>query len=149
MANEEGFITPEKYKSEWQDFYRPINIKRGTSTTTPVSSPNLAAESGIKVSVEKPDINVNIKKINDPNHNPFVKDADGNNTPYFNILSGTKFASSAIKHTNFKSMMGNVDKLDQPKKGKGDFFKQEQLSDEDNEMLNEIFKEKATKRTLH
>ena len=50
---------------------------------------------------------------------------------------------------SYLNLANDYDKLDQPKKGKGDFFKQEQLSDEDNEMLNEIFKEKATKRTLH
>ncbi len=114
MANEEGFITPEEYSSQFQDFYRPINIQAAPAPVAPAPLPDLAAQSGIKVKVEKPDINVNIKKINDSNHNPMVKDADGNDTPYFNVLSGTKFASSAIKHANFKSMAAGIDKVEQP-----------------------------------
>ena len=114
MANEEGFITPEEYSSQFQDFYRPINIQAAPAPVASAPLPDLAAQSGIKVKVEKPDINVNIKKINDSNHNPMVKDADGNDTPYFNILSGTKFASSAVKHANFKSMAAGIDKVEQP-----------------------------------
>ena len=50
---------------------------------------------------------------------------------------------------SYLNMANDYDKLDQPKKGRGGFFEREQLSDEDNEMLNEIFRDKATKRTLH
>ena len=50
---------------------------------------------------------------------------------------------------NYLHLASDYDKLDQPKKAKKGSFMREQLSEEDNEMLNEIFKDKATKRTLH
>ena len=50
---------------------------------------------------------------------------------------------------SYLNLAGDYDKLDQPKKAKKGSFMQEQISEEDNEMLNEIFRDKATKRTLH
>ena len=50
---------------------------------------------------------------------------------------------------NYTSLANDYDRLDQPKKAKKGDFIQEQISVEDNELLNEIFKDKITKRTLH
>lgn len=50
---------------------------------------------------------------------------------------------------NYTSLANDYDRLDQPKKAKKGAFIQEQISEEDNELLNEIFKDKITKRTLH
>lgn len=50
---------------------------------------------------------------------------------------------------NYANLAVDYDRLDQPKKAKKGDFIQEQISQEDNELLNEIFKDKITKRTLH
>ena len=50
---------------------------------------------------------------------------------------------------SYVSLAQDYDKLDQPRKAKKGSFLQEQISEEDNELLNEIFKDKMTKRTLH
>ena len=50
---------------------------------------------------------------------------------------------------NYTSLANDYDRLDQPKKAKKGAFIQEQISEEDNELLNEIFRDKITKRTLH
>ena len=50
---------------------------------------------------------------------------------------------------NYANLAFDYDRLDQPKKAKKGDFIQEQISQEDNELLNEIFKDKITKRTLH
>lgn len=50
---------------------------------------------------------------------------------------------------SYVNLANDYDRLDQPKKAKKGSFIQEQISEEDNELLNEIFKDKLTKRTLH
>ena len=58
-------------------------------------------------------------------------------------------AASGDMSKSYVSLAQDYDKLDQPRKAKKGSFLQEQISDEDNELLNEIFKDKMTKRTLH
>ncbi len=58
-------------------------------------------------------------------------------------------AASGDMSKSYVSLAQDYDKLDQPRKAKKGSFLQEQISEEDNELLNEIFKDKMTKRTLH
>ena len=51
---------------------------------------------------------------------------------------------------SYLNLAKEYDQLDSPKKSKTKIYHQERLDDEDNEMLNEIFKDsKQLKRTLH
>ena len=104
MANEEGFIKPEEYSSEWQNFYRPINIMAGTASTSATSPalPDLASQSGIQVSVDKPNVDNKINKISNT-------DEDVSN--HFNIFSlknsfktGTK-----LNENSYQNMMDAID----------------------------------------
>mgnify|MGYP003150787168 CR=1 FL=1 len=107
-------ITSEEYGKGFIDFYQPFEI---VDPTTPISSeplPDLGASTGIQTSVQKPDINVNIKKITDSNHNPTVMDADGKENPYFNVLTKSDFTGTAIKHVNYDAMTAGLDKVDKP-----------------------------------
>tara|TARA_B100001113_G_C20726850_1_gene456139 strand:+ start:101 stop:529 length:429 start_codon:yes stop_codon:yes gene_type:complete len=67
--------------------------------------------------------------------------------PKDKILTITKASDDMSK--NYVNLANDYDRLDQPKKAKKGAFIQEQISEEDNELLNEIFKDKFTKRTLH
>ena len=67
--------------------------------------------------------------------------------PKDKILTITKASDDMSK--NYVNLANDYDRLDQPKKAKKGAFIQEQISEEDNELLNEIFKDKITKRTLH
>ena len=67
--------------------------------------------------------------------------------PKDKILTITKASDDMSK--NYVNLANHYDRLDQPKKAKKGAFIQEQISEEDNELLNEIFKDKITKRTLH
>ena len=67
--------------------------------------------------------------------------------PKDKILTITKASDDMSK--NYVNLANDYDRLDQPKKAKKGDFIQEQISVEDNELLNEIFKDKITKRTLH
>ena len=67
--------------------------------------------------------------------------------PKDKILTITKASDDMSK--NYVNFANDYDRLDQPKKAKKGAFIQEQISEEDNELLNEIFKDKITKRTLH
>ena len=58
-------------------------------------------------------------------------------------------AASGDMSKSYVSLAQDYDKLDQPRKAKKGSFLQEQISEEDHELLNEIFKDKMTKRTLH
>jgi hypothetical protein len=107
-------ITSEEYGKGFIDFYQPFEI---VEPTTPISSeplPDLGASTGIQTSVQKPDINVNIKKITDSNHNPTVMDADGKENPYFNVLTKSDFTGTAIKHVSYDAMTAGLDKVDKP-----------------------------------
>jgi hypothetical protein len=61
----------------------------------------------------------------------------------------TIVSASGEMSKNYLHLANDYDKIDQPKKGKRGLFQQEELSEEDNEILNDIFKDKSTKRTLH
>ena len=51
---------------------------------------------------------------------------------------------------SYLNLAKEYDQLDSPKKSKTKIYHQERMNDEDNEMLNEIFKEsRGPKRTLH
>ena len=51
---------------------------------------------------------------------------------------------------SYLNLAKEYDQLDSPKKSKTKIYHQERLDDEDNEMLNEIFRDsKQPKRTLH
>ena len=67
--------------------------------------------------------------------------------PKDKILTITKASDDMSK--NYVNLANDYDRLDQPKKAKKGAFIQEQISEEDNELLNEIFRDKITKRTLH
>ena len=67
--------------------------------------------------------------------------------PKDKILTITKASDDMSK--NYVNLANDYDRLDQPKKAKKGAFIQEQISEEYNELLNEIFKDKITKRTLH
>ena len=67
--------------------------------------------------------------------------------PKDKMLTITKASDDMSK--NYVNLANDYDRLDQPKKAKKGAFIQEQISEEDNELLNEIFKDKFTKRTLH
>ena len=67
--------------------------------------------------------------------------------PKDKILTITKASDDMSK--NYVNLANDYDRLDQPKKAKKGAFIQEQISEEDNELLNEIFKDKIIKRTLH
>ena len=67
--------------------------------------------------------------------------------PKDKILTITKASDDMSK--NYVNLANDYDRLDQPKKAKKGAFIQEQISEEDNELLNEIFKDKIPKRTLH
>ena len=67
--------------------------------------------------------------------------------PKDKILTITKASDDMSK--NYVNLANDYDRLDQPKKAKKGAFIQEQISEEDNELLNEIFKVKISKRTLH
>ena len=67
--------------------------------------------------------------------------------PKDKILTITKASDDMSK--NYVNLANDYDRLDQPKKAKKGAFIQEQISEEDNELLNEIFRDKITTRTLH
>ena len=67
--------------------------------------------------------------------------------PKDKILTITKASDDMSK--NYVNLANDYHRLDQPKKAKKGAFIQEQISEEDNELLNEIFRDKITKRTLH
>ena len=67
--------------------------------------------------------------------------------PKDKILTITKASDDMSK--NYVNLANDYVRLDQPKKAKKGAFIQEQISEEDNELLNEIFKDKIIKRTLH
>ena len=51
---------------------------------------------------------------------------------------------------SYLNLAKEYDQLDSPKKSKTKIYHQERMNDEDNELLNEIFKEsRGPKRTLH
>ena len=60
--------------------------------------------------------------------------------PKDKILTITKASDDMSK--NYVNLANDYDRLDQPKKAKKGAFIQEQISEEDNELLNEIFKDK-------
>ena len=98
-------ITKDEYQQGFIDFYQPFNIVDPTITTPVDPLPDLGEVTGISTTVDKPYIDVNINKINDP-------DSQESNKNHFNILSGTSFSSSDIKYNTINDMTKslNLDK---------------------------------------
>ena len=98
-------ITKDEYQQGFIDFYQPFNIVDPTITTPVDPLPDLGEVTGISTTVDKPYIDVNINKINDPN-------SQEKNKNHFNILSGTSFSSSDIKYNTINDMTKslNLDK---------------------------------------
>jgi|TARA_B100001113_G_scaffold315353_1_gene281538 hypothetical protein len=71
------------------------------------------------------------------------------NIPKDKIMTITLASEDMV--SSYMNLAKDYDKLDQPKKASKSIFKQEKISEEDNEILNEIFKELdgGKKRTIH
>ena len=71
------------------------------------------------------------------------------NIPKDKIMTITLASEDMV--SSYMNLAKDYDKLDQPKKASKSIFKQEKISEEDNEILNEIFKEldSGKKRTIH
>mgnify|MGYP001029614069 FL=1 len=71
------------------------------------------------------------------------------NIPKDKIMTITLASEEMV--SSYMNLAKDYDKLDQPKKASKSIFKQEKISEEDNEILNEIFKEldSGKKRTIH
>ena len=71
------------------------------------------------------------------------------NIPKDKIMTITMASGEMSK--SYMNLVKDYDKMDQPQKASKSIFKQEKISDEDNEILNEIFKELdgGKKRTIH
>ncbi len=71
------------------------------------------------------------------------------NIPKDKIMTITLASEDMV--SSYMNLAKDYDKLDQPKKASKSIFKQEKISEQDNEILNEIFKEldSGKKRTIH
>ena len=97
-------ITQEEYGKGFIDFYQPFEIVNPLPSPTVPALPDLGASTGIKTTVEKPDLDVNIKKINDVNFQNKSKE-------HFNIFSGKNFNPANLKYNTMKDMTSSL-KLD-------------------------------------
>ena len=99
MANEntgfavapEGGVSQDEYASGSWDWFRPLHItgNQGTSVSSSISTAGLAEQSGIKTTVAKPDMNLQLGRIHDKTQR---------DDTYFNILSGQgAFNSQGVK----------------------------------------------------
>ena len=99
MANEntgfavapEGGVSQDEYASGSWDWFRPLHItgNQGTSVSPSISTAGLAEQSGIKTTVAKPDMNLQLGRIHDKTQR---------DDTYFNILSGQgAFNSQGVK----------------------------------------------------
>ena len=106
MASNTGFatapaegISQDQYQSGSWNFYRGVNINN-TQATQQLAAPSasLAQQSGIKTTVEKPDINVQLGRIHDPSQR---------DDSYFNVLTGqTGFNSEGVSF-DYDTMINN------------------------------------------
>ena len=90
VAPEEGVSQGEYASGSW-DWFRPLHItgNQGTSVSPSISTAGLAEQSGIKTTVEKPDMNLELGRIHDKTQR---------DDTYFNILSGQgAFNSQGVK----------------------------------------------------
>ena len=105
MASNTGFatapaegISQDQYQSGSWNFYRGVNINNTQTTQSAAPSASLAQQSGIKTTVEKPDINVQLGRIHDPSQR---------DDSYFNVLTGqTGFNSEGVS-LDYDTMINN------------------------------------------